>query len=76
MEGTGGKGEWDAGPAGRQVPGAPHWQKTGLGVATPVLLKHLCSHGLRSSKKLIRIIVSVAAVQTIVEIDPVLAFTV
>ena len=25
-----GKGEWDAGPAGRQVPGAPHWQKTGL----------------------------------------------
>ena len=25
-----GKGEWDAGPAGRQVPGAPGWQKTGL----------------------------------------------
>jgi len=25
-----GKGEWDAGPAGRQVSGAPRWQKTGL----------------------------------------------
>jgi len=31
MKGKGrGKGEWDAGPTGRQVPGAPHWQKTGL----------------------------------------------
>jgi len=24
------KGQRDAGPADRQVPGAPHWQKTGL----------------------------------------------
>jgi len=35
------KGEWDAGLAtGRQVPGAPHWQKTGLcdtGVLSRVL---------------------------------------
>jgi len=23
-------GKWDAGPGGRQVPGAPHWQKMGL----------------------------------------------
>jgi len=26
-EGTGGEGEWDAEPAGRQVPGASHWEK-------------------------------------------------
>jgi len=24
------KGKWDLGPAGRRVPGAPHWQKIGL----------------------------------------------
>jgi len=29
-EGMEGKGKWDAGPASRQVPGAQHWQKTGL----------------------------------------------
>jgi len=25
-----GKGVWDAGPADRHVPAAPHWRKTGL----------------------------------------------
>jgi len=41
-EGKEGKRKWDAGPTGRQVPGAPHWQKTGLYL--PGLLQSLWYH--------------------------------
>jgi len=39
-EGRGGEWEWDAGPAGRQVPGAPHWQMMGLPTAGPSIISN------------------------------------
>ena len=34
-----GEEELDAGPAGRQVPVAPHWQKTGLRISYELIAK-------------------------------------
>jgi len=47
IEREGREGEWDAGPAGRQVPGAPHWLKTGLvGIRSQILIPDHCSTSL------------------------------